>query len=509
MQSRALISSITATLSAGAAAVTIAACSGGGGSSMPPVPLPSPTIAPVGCNQTVLRPQGATTRRIGSGLVVRFPSHDADPGQDVVPGVVAVRFGSRDAGRLASAAAALHGSIRSSVDANGAATIALPRGTDPAQAARSLRSMSGVVAAGPVVLRRTQSAQIIPNDPDFNTLPYNGVPNTPIQWDMYVMNMPSAWGLPTGFGSSTVKIAIIDTGYDLTNSDLKPAGRVAASIVFDKGDGTPHVGASIQDDDGHGTDVTGIAAADTNNADDVAGTAGDITLLEARVFPQGGQSASTRDIAAAIDWARTNGANVISMSLGSTTADPTFEEPAVARAIAAGITVVAAAGNGNAQGVGQPRLDFPAADPGVIAVGASAYCDGTDPRNYGGTSYEYVASYSNYTTPAKHIFVVAPGGDPSQLQINCLTNSCIDFLQWITNLYSNTATQFPGETILIAGTSQATPHIAGLAALMLTKDAALTPAEIAQIITANTVNINDSRQGSGRVDANAVLIATP
>ena len=93
--------------------------------------------------------------------------------------------------------------------------------------------------------------------------------------------------------------------------------------------------------------------------------------------------------------------------------------------------------------------------------------------------------------------------------MNCGSQACLDFLQWITNLYSNTATQFPGETVLIAGTSQATPHIAGLAALMLSKNPTLTPAQIAQIISANTVNINDSRQGSGRVDANAVLIAVP
>jgi len=384
----------------------------------------------------------------------------------------------------------------------------LPAGADPTGAAQQLRSMPGVVAAGPVVLRRAQAGQFIPNDPDFNTLPYNGSPNAPIQWDMYVMDLPLAWAQPTGLGSSSVRVAIIDTGYDLTNSDLTPAGRVAASVVFDKGDGTVHVGASVQDDDGHGTDVSGIAAADTNNADDSAGTAGGITLLEARVFPHGSPNASTRDIAAAIDWARTNGAKVISMSVGSTTADTMFEGPAVANAIAAGITIVAAAGNGNSKGVGQPKLDFPAGYPGVIAVGASALCDGANPRDYA-LSYEYVASYSNFTSPSKHTFVVAPGGDPSALQIGCGQLSCTDFLQWIVNLYSNTAQQFPGETVLIAGTSQATPHVAGLAALMLSKNASLSPAQIAQIISANTVNINDSRQGSGRVDANAALNAVP
>ncbi|MFI5389549.1 MAG: S8 family serine peptidase, partial [Candidatus Eremiobacterales bacterium] len=202
------------------------------------------------------------------------------------------------------------------------------------------------------------------------------------------------------------------------------------------------------------------------------------------------------------------GAKVINLSLGSTGADPTYEEPAVARAIAAGVTVVAAAGNGNARGVGQPTLDFPAADAGVIAVGASALCDGSSARDFAG-AYEYVASYSNYTTDRSKRYVVAPGGDPSAQQVECPVSSCIDYLQWILNLYSTTAFGGGSQTVLIAGTSMASPPGAGVAALMLSADPNLSPSQIATMITSTATNINDPRQGYGRVDADAALAAVP
>jgi subtilisin family serine protease len=155
-------------------------------------------------------------------------------------------------------------------------------------------------------------------------------------------------------------------------------------------------------------------------------------------------------------------------------------------------------------------LDYPAADPSVLAVGASALNDNGTPRDYA-TSTEYVASYSNYVlSPAPNeYYVVAPGGDPSVAQQECSTEACLDFLQWILNLYSNTAHIGHDEISLYAGTSQATPHVAGLAALMLTKDGTLTPAQIGSIISTSAHNIGDVKQGHGRIDALAALNATP
>ena len=491
--------------------LALAACGGGGSGA---VVAAAPTAAPNRCLQSALAPADRPTAAAFPTIRLRPPATSPPASGDVIPGEVGIRFASHDEGRLARAAALVGGTLRGALDRNAAATIYLGSDVDPAAAAQLLRGRPGVVAAGPIV--RRYPLDVVPDDPDLGTLPYDvkdpKSSNPPLEWDMYVTSMPSAWSAPTSFGSSAVRIAVIDTGYDLHNPDLA-GGRVAASAVFDRGDGSLDGTASVQDDDGHGTDTTGIAAADTNNMDDAAGMAGGVTLLEVRVFPtpsarQPNPPASTRDVGAAIDWAVAHGAKVINLSLGSATADATYEEPAVARAIAAGVTVVAAAGNGNADGVGQPRLDFPAADAGVIAVGASALCDGGSPRDYA-ASYEYVASYSNYTTDKAKTYLVAPGGDPSSQQIGCPVFSCIDYLQWIYNLYSTTAFGGGSQNVLIAGTSMAAPHVAGLAALMLSKDPALTPAEVASILKSTATNIGDARQGFGRANAAAALAGVP
>lgn len=444
---------------------------------------------------------------------VRPPSIEPS-NQDIVLGEVGVRFAAPNPQLLQRAASLVGGRALSAIDEHDAATLAIPANADPRIAARTVRALPGVIDAGPIALRHT--LDVIPDDPDFGSLPYDpqnpAVSNPPIEWDMYVMSLPHAWSRSQAFGTSSVRVAIIDTGYDTHNADLQ-GGRVVASVVFDRGDGSVDSGASIQDGDGHGTDTTGIAAGDTNNAVATAGIAGGVDLIEARVFPTPSPQhtnppASTRDVAAAIDWAVANGAKVINLSLGSTTADTTYEEPAVARAIAAGVTVVAAAGNGNARGVGQPMLDFPAADPGVIAVGASALCDASSARDFG-TAFEYVATYSNYTLETSKFFVVAPGGDPSSQQIQCPVSTCIDYLQWILNLYSTTAFGGGSTTVLIAGTSMASPHVAGVAALMLSENSSLTPAQIATIVTSTAIDISDPHEGHGRVDANAALASVP
>jgi len=495
-----------AAISACAAALALAACGGLGSST---VAAAIPPVHAKRCVQSALVP-GSSNAPMLAGARIRPPA--IEPRADIVLGEVGVRFASADPRLLQRAAASIGGRARSPIDRYGAATLAISATLDPRAAAQTLRSLPGVIDAGPIALR--YRLEVIPNDPDFGALPYDvkdpAISNPPIEWDMYVMSLPNAWARATAFGSHSVRIAIIDTGYDTSNRDLQ-GGRVVASVVYDRGDGSVDTGASIQDGDGHGTDTSGIAAADTNDALATAGVAGGVSLMEARVFPTPSPQhtnppASTRDVAAAIDWAVTNGAKVINLSLGSTAADPTYEEPAVARAIAAGVTVVAAAGNGNVRGVGQPALDFPAADAGVIAVGASAMCDGSSARDFA-NAYEYVASYSNYTTDRSRRFVVAPGGDPSVQQVQCPVASCIDYLQWILNLYSTTAFGGGGQTVLIAGTSMASPHVAGVAALMLSADPDLTPSQIATMITSTATNIDDPRQGYGRVDADAALAA--
>jgi len=449
---------------------------GGGGSSTPPPPTPTPT--PKRCAHTfsAARLPAEFTRAGSFGL--RGPVLGVET---VARGTLAVRFaGGRISPQAIAALSKMGAHQVSAPNPEGAASFSIPQAMDPRSAAAAMQNLPGVIAAGPVLYRHLDA---IPDDPDFVN-----------QWDMNVTQMPAAWNLTTG--SSSIRVAIIDTGYDTTNPDL--AGKVDLSVVYDKGDGTVDTGAPIEDKDGHGSDVSGIAAADTNNTKDVAGTGWAVHLIEARVFPQpAGPGASSRDIAAAIDWARLHGAKVINLSLGSAGPDNVYEEPAVVNALSAGIVVVAAAGND-----GTSTIDYPAADPGVLAVGASAFCD-TVPNVLAGS--EYVAAYSNY---GPQLTLVAPGGDPTKAQLQCKTTACIDYLQWIENLDSLQG-PFTEEVGLFAGTSMASPHVAGAAALLLSVTPSLKPCQVFEMIKSTADPIGDPHQGAGRLNVLNALNAPP
>jgi serine protease len=375
---------------------------------------------------------------------------------------------------------------------------------------------------------------ITANDPYYagftgTSAPYFESAAIPGQWDMHVINLDGAWTQFTSAPIVAAPIAIIDTGADVTHPELiTPSGVPAPKIVRAycyvtyPADSAQTSGPYVTDMDGHGSNVAGIADADTNNSFAFAGVAFDAPLLVYRIFPTSpssgceGQNApaqcdtTSQDESSAINDAIAHGAKVINLSLGGSppcsASDP--EYIAVEHAIASGVVVVAAAGNGNTSGIGQPSLDCPAADPGVIAVGASALND-SNPL----AITEYVAGYSNYLTTTGTsnggAYLVAPGGDPTG-------SSDTDDLHWIENIYSSTAVQpgscgkdFANENgdcrILIAGTSMAVPHVTGVVSLMLAKNPNLTPAQIATGLCASADNIGDSKQGCGRVNASAAV----
>jgi serine protease len=363
---------------------------------------------------------------------------------------------------------------------------------------------------------------------------------------MHVLNLNGAWSqissTPPIIGAS---IAVVDTGVDVTHPELTtPSGVPSPKIVRTQcyvtwPDNAPQsTGPFVTDTDGHGTDVAGIADSDTNNSFAFASVAFDAPLLAYRIFPSdppGGCDvknppaqcdATSVDEASAINDAVAHGARVINLSLGSipsqtplvpcTTTDPEFI--AVQNAINHGVVVVAASGNGDSSHVGQNYLDCPAADPGVIAVGASALND-TNPQSV----FEYVASYSNFIltngTDNGGAYVVAPGGDAGS---NETCGTCtVDFLHWINNIYSTTGlgadsgpscsggTDKAGETnncnVLMTGTSMATAHVSGVVSLMLAKNPNLTPAQVAAGLCASADDIGDSKEGCGRVNAGAAV----
>jgi serine protease len=397
----------------------------------------------------------------------------------------------------------------------GYTTYRISAANDPAIAAAAMRGARGVDDARPVGARYLQS---VPNDPELGPPPpYSGPYTTPphateVQWDMYYTQMPGAWAVTTG--SSNVKIAIIDTGYDANNLDV--CSKVVNSAVFDNGTGIQDLTATAQDDDGHGTNVSGIAASDTNNAIRYAGAGWNSQLLEIRVFQQPTTSnpdpppATSQDLAAAIVWAVGHGANVINLSVGAAapaTCDA-VEQSAITSAVSANVLVVVASGNFQNNVLGDP-----ADCNGVLPVGASALDDTTNPNS----PVERVAGYSTYAS-GNTWGVVAPGGDPSGAQLGCKTAPLCDDLQWIPNNYSTTACcpnssppNSGNHIVLNSGTSMAAPHVAGVAALMISQDPGITPALIASILKSTTDDICGlcPQEGAGRLNATKALAATP
>ncbi|HEY4438885.1 MAG TPA: S8 family serine peptidase [Candidatus Elarobacter sp.] len=427
-----------------------------------------------------------------------------------------------------------------------------------AAAAAKLRAQAGVVSVAATGYRRHVASVSTPyytNDPYFAGFSsagtyHSGLSETatvPGQWDMHAIGLEYAFGYSqpsngsgiqnaNALGSSAVKVAVIDTGEDTLHPEL--TSKIAYQKCFITGtNNLQSVGNYTTDPQGHGTDVAGLAGAATNNGFGFAGAGGNVSLMAYRIFPTPDDnctsdtttdnqcSTSTPDVASAINDAVAHGANVITMSLGGNAcssagvdSDPT-EGAAIANAIAANVVVVAAAGNDGSSG-----LEAPACDAGVIAVGASALGDGS--TNGSGTSVgsatspvEYVASYSDWGSPAaapksaSAWGIVAPGGDPN-------TSNDNDDLHWIEHIWTSQPfdANFAGECTddfpnssgtaspvdcrtLIAGTSMATPHVAGAAALIIAVNSAYqNPTAMKTLLCTTADDIGAAHEGCGRLN---------
>lgn len=381
-----------------------------------------------------------------------------------------------------------------------------------------MRAQSGVISVEQAQYRRLASTVSV-NDPYYRGqgpgAPYYQTSSTLGQWDMHVINVGAAWGYYSSLPVVGAKIAIVDTGVDVTQPDMG-GGKVVrqACYVTYPSNASQTTGSYAIDTDGHGTNVAGIADADTNNGFGFAGVAYSTPLMAYRIFPStpsGGcdsnsssSQCSTTDVdeVSAINDAVSHGARVINLSLGATPpcAD-TIEENAVESAISHGVVVVAAAGNES-----KNSLDCPASYPGVIAVGA---------EGPGGSSdAEIVASYSNWLTNggtgSGGAYLVAPGGTAT-------TSTDPDYLHYVDNITSSEQADASAYCKVDAfgesndcragftGTSQATPHVTGVVALMLGLRPSLTPAEIASDLCTTAHSIGDAKQGCGRLDAAAAV----
>lgn len=315
------------------------------------------------------------------------------------------------------------------------------------------------------------------------------------QWGLEQIRAEQAWPLTTGSGAT---IAIVDTGVDLTHPDLRANLVSGATFVGCRGKapcgpgdwkGVDGVG---QEPDVHGTHVAGIAAAVTDNGRGIAGVAPRAKIMPVKALEDG--SGSFADIAAGIKWATDHGANVINLSLGALpgvqaltlTGVISDMTEAIGYANAHGVAVIAAAGNETA-----PLCDTPAFEPGALCVVA------TD-RD------ELKAAYSNLGLNPASKAVAAPGG--------AAVLTCEDDIYSTVPQGSGSKACGYADYDAFAGTSMATPHVAGVAALLFAQGRALADVERVLLATARTPGTNQQGTftpvyGWGIVDAGAATSA--
>lgn len=319
----------------------------------------------------------------------------------------------------------------------------IPGGTTIAEMIELYQHTAGVAYAEPNYI--VHALETIPDDPRFDN-----------QWALGKIEAPAAWDIVTG--TNDIVIAIIDTGIDYDHPDLND-GRYVGGKDFINEDDDP------MDDEGHGTHVTGIATADTNNGEGIAGVAWNSRFMAVKVLDAEG-SGTDYDVAEGLYHAADEGARVANLSLGGPFGSLTLEN-AMRYAYDAGVVMACAAGNDSRNGVSYPA----AYDSYCLGVAAT-------------TDSDQRAAFSNY---GPEVDVAAPG-------VNILSTTGGGYESW-------------------GGTSMATPHVAGLAALILAQDPDLSVDQVFAAIRDSADDVNaetdpgeDVYLGTGRINAYRALI---
>jgi thermitase len=312
---------------------------------------------------------------------------------------------------------------------------------DPAAVAAALNATPGVEYAE---VDKPMQLLATPNDPRFpelyglnNTGQTGGTPDADIDapegWDLAGMGaFPSTGG---------VKVGIVDTGITQTHEDL-----TGKTVDCGQSTGGLVMSGACLDDNGHGTHVAGTITGNANNGRGVTGVAfnSPLSICKALSGPLG--QGTTSDVASCITWVTDRGAKVISMSLGGGAA--TTLQNAVRYAASHDVLVVAAAGND-----GNSTLEYPAAYAEVVSVAA------TDAR-------DAHASFSNTNSDVE---IAAPG-------VSVLSS------------YND------GGYRVLSGTSMATPHVSGVAAVIRTRNPTFTAAQARSKLDASV----DDKGAAGR-----------
>ena len=260
-----------------------------------------------------------------------------------------------------------------------------------------------------------------------------------IQWGVKRVDAPAAWAKSRGAG---VKVVVIDTGLDMTHPDLAGNIKGGWNAITKSND--------FNDDHGHGTHCGGNIAA-LDNAVGIVGVAPKADLYGVKVLDANG-SGTFDDVIAGMQWAVDNHMEVASMSLGADQGNQALADM-VAAMKKGGVTLVAAAGNSGG------AVGFPGGYPGAIAVAAS---DSND-------------ALADFSSRGPEVAVIAPG----------------------VNVYSLSKN---GGYETMSGTSMATPHVAGLAVLYVSKHKGATPDQVRAALSAASTKLDGviaEGQGAG------------
>lgn len=304
-------------------------------------------------------------------------------------------------------------------------------------------------AAGPLPLSSVSEGVGLINAGEFETPEIVPVPEKPvitpeekeIPWGVKRVNAAGAWGASTGSG---IKVAVIDTGMDFKHPDL--------AAHYAGGYNAISTSTLPMDDHGHGTHVSGTIGA-IRNAKGVVGVAPDVKLYAVKVLDANG-SGTYSNVVDGIQWAVDNKMQVINMSLGGGSGTPSLAAVMTA-ADKAGVAIVCAAGNDSGP------VNFPAKYPEAIAVSASDSAD----------------KIADFSSRGAEVAFIAPG----------------------VNIYSSYK---GGAYRTMSGTSMASPHVAGLAALAVSFGAD-TPAKVRAALqkAATKLGLKPGEEGAGMVNA--------
>lgn len=341
---------------------------------------------------------------------------------------------------------------------------------------------------GPVQSGATTSS-IGDDEPFFNSY----------QWSMTAIDAPGAWD--AGYTGAGVRVAVLDSGIDYTHPDLAPNVNTALSTSF-----VPYE-PYIDDEAGHGTHVAGIIAAAHNEFGSI-GVAPDAELVAVKVLDSTG-SGDFSWVINGVLYANSIGAAVINMSLGAylprrgfTAEDGTQVSASEVMGLVSLLTrvinyawnngslVVAAAGNNSADlSRDGSWIEIPAECGRTLCISATGPLGwGLDPT----VSLDTPAFYTNYGMP---INFAAPGG-------NVDFSLYPDTPGWVFDLVFST---YPGGWAWMAGTSMSSPHVAGVAALILQAYPNASPSQVEDVLRRSADDLGqpgrDPWYGLGRVNA--------